>query len=177
MIVGLSGQPGSFSKEVVEAVSAVNKRPVIFALSNPTSKAECTAEQAYRWSKGKAIFASGSPFDAVKFGNKLHVPGQGNNVYIFPGVGLGAIVSRSRRVTDEMFLAASFSLASQVTDTDLSMGSVYPSLSHIREVSALIAYEVAKIAFSQGLAGREEPEDLMAEIREHMFQPIYPHYA
>jgi len=176
-IVGLSGQPGSFSKEIVEAVSAVNKRPIIFALSNPTSKAECTAEQAYRWSKGKAIFASGSPFDAVKFGNKTHVPGQGNNVYIFPGVGLGAIVSRSRRVTDEMFLAASHSLASQVSDTDLARGSVYPSLSRIREVSALIAYEVAKIAWSQGLAEREEPEDIMAEIREHMFQPIYPHYA
>ncbi len=177
VIVGLSGQPGSFSKEVVEAVSAVNKRPVIFALSNPTSKAECTAEQAYRWSKGRAIFASGSPFDAVKFGNKIHVPGQGNNVYIFPGVGLGAIVSRSRRVTDEMFLAASHSLASQVTDTDLARGSVYPSLSKIREVSALIAYEVAKIAWSQGLAEREEPDDIMAEIRKHMFQPIYPHYA
>jgi malate dehydrogenase (oxaloacetate-decarboxylating)(NADP+) len=177
VIVGLSGQPGSFSKEVVEAVSAVNKRPVIFALSNPTSKAECTAEQAYRWSKGRAIFASGSPFDAVKFGNKIHVPGQGNNVYIFPGVGLGAIVSRSRRVTDEMFLAASHSLASQVTDTDLARGSVYPSLSKIREVSALIAYEVAKIAWSQDLAEREEPEDIMAEIRKHMFQPIYPHYA
>ena len=177
VIVGLSGQPGSFSKEVVEAVSAVNKRPIIFALSNPTSKAECTAEQAYRWSKGKAIFASGSPFDAVKFGNKIHVPGQGNNVYIFPGVGLGAIVSRSRRVTDEMFLAASHSLASQVTDTDLARGSVYPSLSRIRDVSALIAYEVAKIAWSQGLAEREEPEDIMAEIHKHMFRPIYPHYA
>jgi malate dehydrogenase (oxaloacetate-decarboxylating)(NADP+) len=177
VIVGLSGQPGSFSKEVVEAVSAVNKRPIIFALSNPTSKAECTAEQAYRWSKGKAIFASGSPFDAVKFGNKIHVPGQGNNVYIFPGVGLGAIVSRTRRVTDEMFLAASHSLASQVTDTDLTRGSVYPSLSRIREVSALIAYEVAKIAWSQGLTEHEEPEDIMAEIRKHMFQPIYPHYA
>ena len=177
VIVGLSGQPGSFSKEVVEAVSAVNKRPIIFALSNPTSKAECTAEQAYRWSKGKAIFASGSPFDAVKFGNKIHVPGQGNNVYIFPGVGLGAIVSRSRRVTDEMFLAASHSLASQVSDTDLARGSVYPSLSRIREVSALIAYEVAKIAWAQGLAECEEPEDIMAEIRKHMFQPIYPHYA
>jgi len=177
VILGLSGQPGSFSKEVIEAMAGINKRPVIFALSNPTSKAECTAGEVYRWSKGRAIFASGSPFDAVKFGNKTHVPGQGNNVYIFPGVGLGAIVSQTRRVTDEMFLAASFSLASQVTDTDLSMGSVYPSLSHIREVSALIAYEVAKIAFSQGLAGREEPEDLMAEIREHMFQPIYPHYA
>jgi len=177
MILGLSGQPGSFSKEVIQAMAKINERPVIFALSNPTSKAECTAEQAYRWSKGRAVFASGSPFDAVKFGNRTFVPGQGNNVYIFPGVGLGAIVSRTRRVTDEMFLAAAHSLASQVSEEDLSRGSVYPPLSRIREVSALIAYEVAKIAWSQGFAGCEEPEDIMAEIRNHMFLPIYPHYA
>ena len=177
VILGLSGQPGSFPKEVIEAMAEINKRPVIFALSNPTSKAECTAEEAYRWSKGRAIFASGSPFDPVKFGNKTHVPGQGNNVYIFPGVGLGAIVSQSTKVTDEMFLAASHSLARQVTDYDLERGCVYPSLSRIREVSALIAYEVAKIAWEQGYAQREEPEDIMAYIRQHMYQPVYPHYG
>jgi len=176
-ILGLSGQPGSFPKEVIQAMAEINKRPIIFALSNPTSKAECTAEQAYRWSKGRAIFASGSPFDPVKFGNKTHVPGQGNNVYIFPGVGLGAIVSRSRRVTDEMFLAATHSLASQVSEYDLERGCIYPSLTKIREVSALIAYEVAKIAWAQGLAEREEPEDIMADIHKHMYQPVYPHYA
>ena len=176
-ILGLSGQPGSFPKEVIAAMAEINKRPIIFALSNPTSKAECTAEQAYRWSKGRAIFASGSPFDSVKFGNKTHVPGQGNNVYIFPGVGLGAIVSRSRRVTNEMFLAASYSLASQVTESDLAMGCVYPSLERIREVCALIAYEVAKIAWSQGLAECEEPEDIMAAIYDYMYQPVYPHYG
>lgn len=176
-ILGLSGQPGSFPKEVIEAMAEINERPIIFALSNPTSKAECTAEQAYRWSNGQAIFASGSPFDAVKIGNQTLVPGQGNNVYIFPGVGLGAIVSRSRKVTDEMFLAATHSLASQVSESDLSRGSVYPPLSRIREVSALIAYEVAKIAWSQGLAECEEPEDIMAEIHKHMFLPVYPHYA
>jgi len=176
-ILGLSGQPGSFPKEVIEAMAEINERPIIFALSNPTSKAECTAEQAYRWSNGQAIFASGSPFDAVKFGNQTLVPGQGNNVYIFPGVGLGAIVSRSRKVTDEMFLAATHSLASQVSESDLSRGSVYPPLSRIREVSALIAYEVAKIAWSQDLAECEEPEDIMAEVHKHMFLPVYPHYA
>jgi malate dehydrogenase (oxaloacetate-decarboxylating)(NADP+) len=176
-ILGLSGQPGSFPKEVIEAMAEINERPIIFALSNPTSKAECTAEQAYRWSNGQAIFASGSPFDAVKIGNQTLVPGQGNNVYIFPGVGLGAIVSRSRKVTDEMFLAATHSLASQVSESDLSRGSVYPPLSRIREVSALIAYEVAKIAWSQGLAECEEPEDIMAEVHKHMFLPVYPHYA
>jgi malate dehydrogenase (oxaloacetate-decarboxylating)(NADP+) len=176
-ILGLSGQPGSFNKEIIEAMAEINKRPVIFALSNPTSKAECTAEQAYGWSKGRAIFASGSPFDPVTFRNKTHVPGQGNNVYIFPGVGLGAIVSRSSRVTDEMFLAAAHTLADQVSDSDLQRGRVYPSLSRIREVSALIACEVATIAWKRGLAGRDEPEDILAEIREHMYQPIYPHYA
>jgi malate dehydrogenase (oxaloacetate-decarboxylating)(NADP+) len=176
-ILGLSGQPGSFPKPVIEAMAKINKRPIIFALSNPTSKAECTAEEAYRWSKGRAIFASGSPFAAVKFGNKTHVPGQGNNVYIFPGVGLGAIVSGSSKVTDEMFLAAAHSLAKQVKESDLAMGCVYPSLSRVRDVSATIAYEVAKIAWAQGLSDREEPEDLMAEIREMMYQPVYPHYA
>lgn len=177
VILGLSGQPGSFSKDIIEAMAEINERPVIFALSNPTSKAECTAEQAYNWSNGRAIFASGSPFDAVTMGNQTFVPGQGNNVYIFPGVGLGAIVSRARKVTDEMFLAAAHCLASHVRDSDISSGCVYPSLSRIREVSASIAYEVAKIAWSQGLAGCEEPEDLKAEIQKHMFQPVYPHYA
>ena len=177
VILGLSGQPGSFPKEVIEAMAKINKRPVIFALSNPTSKAECTAEQAYRWSKGQAIFASGSPFDAVTLDNQTHVPGQGNNVYIFPGIGLGAIVSGARVVTDEMFLAASYSLANQVSETDLSRGSVYPPLNKIREVCVLIAYEVAKIAWDKGLTDREEPEDIMAEIRKAMYLPVYPHYA
>jgi len=176
-ILGLSGQPGSFSKDIIEAMAEINERPIIFALSNPTSKAECTAEQAYNWSNGRAIFASGSPFDAVTIGNQTFVPGQGNNVYIFPGVGLGAIVSRTRRVTNEMFLAAAHCLASHVHDSNLSRGCVYPSLSRIREVSASIAFEVAKIAWSQGLAECDEPEDLMAEIQKHMFRPIYPHYA
>ncbi len=176
-ILGLSGQPGSFPQELIETMAEINKRPIIFALSNPTSKAECTAEEAYRWSEGRAIFASGSPFDAVKLGNKTLVPGQGNNVYIFPGVGLGAIVSGSRRVTDEMFLAASHSLAKQVSQYDLERGTVYPPLSRIREVSAKIAFEVATIAFEKGLADREMPDDLMAEIRAHMYLPVYPHYA
>jgi len=176
-ILGLSGQPGSFPKEVIETMAKINKRPIIFALSNPTSKAECTAEEAYRWSEGRAIFASGSPFEAVKLGNKTHIPGQGNNVYIFPGIGLGAIVSKSRRITDEMFLAASHTLAKQVSQYDLERGCVYPPLSRIREVSAKIAFEVATIAFRDGFAEREEPEDLMAEIRAHMYQPVYPHYA
>ena len=176
-ILGLSGQPSSFTKDIVEAMAAINDRPIVFALSNPTSKAECTAEQAYAWSEGRAIFASGSPFDPVKLNNRTFVPGQGNNAYIFPGVGLGAIVSQARVITDEMFLAAAHSLANQVTDSDLERGRVYPPLSRIRKVSALIAYDVAKIAYDQGLTDKEEPEDIMADIHDYMYQPVYPHYA
>ena len=176
-ILGLSGQPGSFPKEVIEAMTRINKRPIIFALSNPTSKAECTAEEAYKWSKGRAIFASGSPFDPVELGNKTLVPGQGNNVYIFPGVGLGAIVSGARTVTDEMFLAAAYSQAHQVSEEQLSVGNLYPPLEQIREVCARIAYEVARIAWDKGLTDREQPADLMAEIKKQMYIPVYPHYA
>lgn len=176
-LLGLSGQPSTFTQEVVETMAKINARPIIFALSNPTSKAECTAEQAYTWSDGRAIFASGSPFDPVKFGNQIFIPGQGNNAYIFPGVGLGVIVSRSRVVTDEMFLAAAHSLANQVTDADLERGRVYPALSLIRQVSALIARDVAKMAYDSGFTDREEPDDIMADIHEYMYRPVYPHYA
>jgi malate dehydrogenase (oxaloacetate-decarboxylating)(NADP+) len=176
-ILGLSGQPGKFTKDVLEAMAKINARPIIFALSNPTSKAECTAEQAYTWTDGRAVFASGSPFDPVKLDNQTFVPGQGNNAYIFPGVGLGVIVSRSRVVTDEMFLAAAHSLANQVTESDLERGRVYPALSLIRQVSALIARDVAKMAYDNGFTDREEPEDILADIHEHMYQPVYPHYA
>ena len=176
-LIGLSGRPGAFTGEVIDAMAQINPRPIIFALSNPTDSAECTAEQAYALSNGQAVFASGSPFEPVKIRNQTFVPGQGNNVYIFPGVGLGAIVSQSRIVTDEMFLAAARSLACQVSDADLSHGRIYPPLSRIRQVSALIAQEVARIAYERGLATKPEPADLAAEIRTCMYQPVYPHYA
>ena len=181
-LIGCAGMPGVFSEDVVTRMSEINERPISFALSNPTAKAECTAEQAYRWSDGRAVFASGSPFDPVDMGNKTLVPGQGNNAYIFPGVGLGAVVSATSRVTDEMFLAAARLLARQVSEEDLALGRVYPPLTSIREVSALIAAEVAAIAYRDGLARREAPADtdpasLLPDIREQMFQPIYPHYA
>ncbi len=176
-IVGCAGQPQTFTEPVVRAMSELNERPIVFALSNPTSKAECTAEQAYGWSDGRAIYASGSPFDPVKLGGQTYVPGQGNNAYIFPGVGLGALFARASRVTDEMFLAAANCLAHLVEEDDLEAGRIYPALPKIREVSAAIAAAVAREAERSGLAGRELPEDLEQAIRDHMYQPIYPHYA
>jgi malate dehydrogenase (oxaloacetate-decarboxylating)(NADP+) len=176
-LIGCAGQGGMFSEDIVRLMADQQARPIIFALSNPTSKAECTAQQAYEWSDGRAVFASGSPFEPVQFGNQTFVPGQGNNAYIFPGVGLGAVAARSNRVTNDMFLAAAETLADMVSDEDLAIGRVYPRLSQIREVSARIASEVARIAYREGLARGDEPEDILADVREQMFQPLYPHYA
>lgn len=177
VLIGCAGHGGAFDEAVVALMARQCQRPIIFALSNPTSRAECTAEDAYRWSDGRAIFASGSPFPPVTLGNARFVPGQGNNAYIFPGVGLGAVVSGTRRVSDEMFLAAARVLASQVTDEDLAEGRVYPQLSRIREVSALIAAAVAELAYREGLAEGDVPADLLATVQAAMFEPLYPHYA
>ena len=176
-MIGCAGQAGVFTEEIIRLMGQMHERPIIFALSNPTVKSECTAQQAYEWSEGRAIFASGSPFDPVQLGNQTFVPGQGNNAYIFPGVGLGAISCGATHVTDEMFLAASRILAGLVTEEDLALGRVYPRLSHIREVSAQIAIAVAAIAYRDGLARKALPQDLEADIRGQMFQPLYPHYA
>ena len=176
-LLGAAGVPGVFTREVVEAVTACNARPGVFALSNPTSKAECTAEQAYQWSKGTAIFASGSPFQPVVYEGRTLVPGQGNNVYIFPGVGMGVLASGSRVVTDEMFLAAARTLAAMVTDEELAMGRVFPALTNIRQVSLKIATAVAEIAHDRGLAQVPRPADLAADIWSRMYQPEYPVYG
>lgn len=173
-IIGVSGQPQTFTKEIVEEMARLNEQPIIFALSNPTSKSECTAEQAYTWSDGRAIFASGSPFDPVTMPDGRYlVPGQGNNSYIFPGVGLGVTTVGAKRVTDSMFLAAAKSLAQQVTDEDLALGRVYPPLTKIRDVSAFIAAAVAEIAYSEDLATEPRPYNLLAYVKEHMYQPAY----
>jgi len=176
-IVGVSGQPRTFTQPVVEAMSRINERPIVFALSNPTSKSECTAEQAYQWSKGKAIFASGSPFDPVTYEGKTYTPGQGNNAYVFPGAGLGIVASQTRLVTDEMFLEAAKALADLVTEADLEKGLIYPPLTRIREVSAVIAAAVAEVAYERGLARRPKPDDLLATIKAEMYDPAYPSYA
>ncbi len=172
-IIGVSGAPGSFNKPVLELMAEINERPIIFALSNPTSKCECTAVEAYNYTKGRAIFASGSPFDPVDFGGRAFVPGQGNNAYIFPGVGLGAMACGASRITDEMFFAAAKSLASQVTDHDLELGRIFPSLSKIREVSAKIAVAVAELAYDHGLAREKRPENLLEHVKQMMFEPVY----
>ena len=176
-IIGASGQPGTFSQTVVEAITREAGQPIIFALSNPTSKAECTAEQAYRWSSGRAIFASGSPFAPVELDGKQFVPGQGNNAYIFPGVGLGVVASGSRLVTDEMFLTAARTLADLVTKSDLDQGRIYPPLKQIREVSLAIAVAVARIAVQSGLATESLPEDPKETIRGMMYKPEYVSYV
>ena len=176
MLIGVSGMPATFTEPVVRAMARLNPHPVIFALSNPTSKAECTAEQAYTWSDGRAIFASGSPFPDVTFQGRTFKPGQGNNSYIFPGVGLGVIVSQANRVTDEMFFVAAKVLASLVTEQDLATGRIFPDLQRIREVSAAIATAVAKVAFQRGLTDMLCPEDLPARVRAQMYEPTYPNY-
>jgi malate dehydrogenase (oxaloacetate-decarboxylating)(NADP+) len=176
-LIGVSGTPATFTKEIVEEMTKLNPRPIIFALSNPTSKAECTAEQAYTWSGGRAIFASGSPFAPVEFNGQRHVPGQGNNIYIFPGVGLGALVSEAREVTDSMFLTAARTLANLVGPDDLAVGRVYPALTKVREVSLQIAIAVATAAFDAKLAQTRRPKDLEADIRKRMFEPVYRDYV
>ena len=176
-LIGVSGQPRTFTKEIVERMAEYNEQPMVFALSNPTSKAECTAEEAYTWSNGRAIFASGSPFDPVKYNGKTYVPGQGNNSYIFPGVGLGVIAVAAKHVTDEMFMAAAKTLALKVSENDLNMGRIYPPLQDIRKVSLAIAVAVAEVAYKRGLATVIRPDDLLAHIKTHMFNPIYESLA
>ncbi len=176
-LIGVSGKPGTFSREILENIAKNVERPIVFALSNPTSMAECTAEEAYRGTAGRAVFASGSPFDPVTLDGKRFVPGQGNNSYIFPGVGLGVIACASRIVTDEMFLAAAKTLANEVHESDLEHGRIYPSLARIREVSASIAVAVVEVARQRGLARQDVQGDLRTAIRSMMYQPEYPVYA
>jgi len=173
VLVGVSGQGGAFTEPVIRALAAYQQRPVVFALSNPTANAECTAEQAYRWSGGRAVYASGSPFAPVELDGRTFVPGQGNNVYIFPGVGLGVVAVRARRVTDEMFMAAAKTLARECSTDDLELGRISPPLSAIRRVSAAIATAVAEVAYAQGLAEEPRPAELRAHVESLMYVPEY----
>lgn len=176
-IIGVAAVGGAFTTEVLEAMAAINRLPIIFALSNPTSKAECTAEEAYHATKAQALFACGSPFDPVQCCGKTLVPRQGNNSYIFPGLGLGAIACGATRITDEMFLAAAQTLAAYVTPADLMQGSLLPPLTSVREVSVHIAVAVAEVIFERGLASRSRPENLMELVRAHVYDTHYPSYV
>jgi malate dehydrogenase (oxaloacetate-decarboxylating)(NADP+) len=173
ILIGAAGQGGTFTREVITTFAAQRERPIIFSLSNPTSKSECTAEQAYGWTDGRAIFASGSPFPNVQCAGRTFVPGQANNSYVFPGIGLGAIASRARRITDEMFLATARRLADLVTDEDLASGRIYPALSRIQEVSAEIAAAVCEVAFARGLSDKPRPQDLLGYVKGQMYRPFY----
>jgi len=176
-LIGVSGQPSTFTQPILEEMARCNERPIVFALSNPTPRCECTAKEAYVWTQGRAIFASGSPFEPFTLEGITYEPGQGNNAYIFPGVGLGVIACRAKHVTDEMFLAAAQTLAAEVTEDDFKRGSIYPPLGHIREISAMIATAVCEVAYEQGLAVTPRPNDLTAFIKSQMYEPNYRSYV
>ena len=173
ILIGATGVAGTFTEQIVREMAAVNDRPVIIALSNPTSHTECTAEQAYRWSDGRVVFASGSPFPPVQYGDRLFKPAQGNNAYIFPGIGLGIYASGAKLVTQEMFLASAQELAAIVSEQEINNGAIYPALPRVREVSQAIAIAVCRIAMQKGLTEKQLPGDLNAYIQSLMYEPNY----
>jgi malate dehydrogenase (oxaloacetate-decarboxylating)(NADP+) len=173
VLVGVSTIAKSFDRRVIEAMARINERPVIFPYSNPTSKSECTAHEAIEWSGGRAIFASGSPFPPLHYKDRLYVPGQGNNVYIYPAIGLAVFATEASRVTDEMFLKAAESLAAQVTEQDLAVNLIYPPMSNIHDASVEVAIRVAELIFDRGLARVERPADIASFVRSKVYSPAY----
>ena len=174
VLIGATGAPGTFNEAVIRKMAEFNDKPVIFALSNPTSRAECTAEEAYKWSDGRVIFSSGSPFDPVVLDDgSTRRPGQGNNAYVFPGIGLGALAVKASVLPDEIFLTAAEALANFVDEDDLAHGALYPQLDEIRTVSHAIAVAVAEKAFSLGVARAKRPANLAKAISSAMYDPQY----
>jgi malate dehydrogenase (oxaloacetate-decarboxylating)(NADP+) len=172
-ILGVSTVGNTFTREVIEAMSRLNDRPIIFALSNPTEHAECTPEAAYQWSKGKALYAAGVQFPPVSYRGRTFLPGQANNFYIFPAVGMAIYATRPSRVTDEMFIEAAHALADQVTPAELEQGLLFPPQSNILETEIKVAARVARVVFEEGLAGVPRPDDCEAFIRSHIYKPEY----
>src|SRR5215475_3283095 len=172
-IIGVSTVPKLFSREVIQAMARINERPIIFPYSNPTSCSECTAEEAYRWSDGRAVFASGSPFPPIEIAGQRFVPGQGNNVYIFPAIGMAVFATEATRVTEDMFIVAAQAVAEQVTEENLALGLIYPPQSRILEASLHVAERIAACIFEQGLAGVPRPRDIGALIRARVYRPLY----
>jgi malate dehydrogenase (oxaloacetate-decarboxylating)(NADP+) len=172
-IIGVSTIGGAFTQKVVESMSRINDRPVILALSNPTEHAECTAEQAYSWSKGKAIYAAGVQFAPVHYQGQTFLPGQANNFYIFPAVGMAIFATQAKRVTDEMFIEAGQAVADQVAPELLKQGLLYPLQSNILETEIQTAARVAKLVFDSGVARVERPADMVSFIRRHVYKPEY----
>ncbi len=172
-IIGVSTIGGAFTQKVVESMSRINERPVILALSNPTEKAECTPEQAYVWSKGKAIYAAGVQFPPVHYYGRTFLPGQANNFYIFPAIGMAIFATQAKRVTDEMFIEAGQAVADQVPSELLKQGLLYPLQSNILETEVKTAARVAKVVFDNNLARVERPADLEAFIRSFVYKPEY----
>lgn len=173
VLFGVSTKGGAFTRQVVEAMSRLNERPIIFAISNPTDKAECTAEQAYTWSKGKALYAAGVPFPEVTLDGVTFRPGQANNFYIFPAIGLATYVARPRRITDACFIVAAEACAAQVGPELRAKGMLYPSQSNILESEVTTAARVAEYMFDQGLAQAKRPRDIRAWIEEQLYVPQY----
>lgn len=176
-IIGVSTIGGAFTQQVVETMTQVNERPVILALSNPTEHAECSAEQAYTWSKGRAIFAAGVQFPPVHLDGQTFLPGQANNFYIFPAVGMAIYATQAKRVSDEMFIEAARAVADQVPDALLKQGLLYPPQANILETEIKTAVRVAKLVFDSGLARVDRPIDMEAFIRSHVYQPEYQKLA
>jgi malate dehydrogenase (oxaloacetate-decarboxylating)(NADP+) len=172
-IIGVSTVPKLFNQQVIEAMAEINERPIIFPYSNPTSRSECTAEEAYKWSDGRAIFASGSPFPPVDLGGRRFIPGQGNNVYIFPAMGMAVLSTEASRVTEEMFIVAARAVAEQVTDAELKQGLIYPPQQDILAASLHTAVRIAEFVFDHGLARVDRPADIAGAIDALVYRPVY----
>jgi malate dehydrogenase (oxaloacetate-decarboxylating)(NADP+) len=176
-IMGVSTVGNTFTRQVIEAMSRLNDRPIIFALSNPTEHAECTPEAAYTWSKGKALYAAGVQFPPVSCGGRTLLPGQANNFYIFPAVGMAIYATQPKRVTDEMFIEAAHALADQVTPEELQQGLLFPPQSNILETEIKVAARVARVVFDSNLARVARPADYEAFIRSQVYKPEYRSFA